>query len=149
MPGGEQLSRKRELALSALLVEPTIVGAAQKVGVTEKTLRNWLSQPDFAAEFKARCKGVLDSATSLLSGATESAVECLRRNLECGKAAAEIRAAIGILDHALKTVELLDLMKRLDALEEAIKRGQTLPLNRRIVDTNGDNGLASEHQGTP
>src|SRR5262245_58038729 len=89
MPGGEQLSRKQDLALAALLTEPTINDAAAKVGVAARTLRNWLRDPAFAAAFKDRCRAVLDTATSALSGATEGAVECLRRNLTCGKAAAE------------------------------------------------------------
>src|SRR5262245_38137876 len=117
MPGGEQLSRKQDLALAALLTEPTINDAAAKVGVNPRTLRNWLDQPAFAAAFKERCKRILETATSALSGATEGAVEALRRNLTCGKAAAEIRAACGILDHAFKATELLDLIKRLDELE--------------------------------
>jgi hypothetical protein len=154
MPGGEKLTRKRELALAALLSEASIQAAAAKVGVTERTLRSWLAQPAFAAAFKDRCRAVLDTATSALRGATEGAVECLRRNLTCGKAAAEIRAAVGILDHALKTVELLDLMKRLDALGDALERGssgRTPPLNGSIggPDPMRNNGHVAEPETPP
>jgi hypothetical protein len=140
MPGGEQLSRKQDLAIAALLTEPTINAAAQKVGVTTRTLRNWLAEPDFAAEFKERCRIVLDTATSMLSGATESAVECLRRNLECGKAAAEIRAAIGILTHAFQAAELADVVERLDELERR--------LESRLTPSNGSTaGVESLRNG--
>jgi hypothetical protein len=80
----------------------------------------WLDQPDFAAAFKDRCRHILDIATAALSGATEGAVATLRRNLDCGKPAAEIQAARGILDHAAKTIELLALMQRLDELEHRL-----------------------------
>ena len=147
MPGGEQMSRKQELAIAALLVEPTIEQAAAKIGVTERTLRNWLREPGFAANFKDRCRLVLDTATSMLSGATEGAVETLRRSLTCGNVAAEIRAAVGILDHALKAAELLDIIKRLDAVE----RGRTAPLNGTIArpDIMRDNGHATKPETTP
>jgi hypothetical protein len=114
--------------------------------VTPRTLRNWLDLPAFAAAFKERCKGILETATSALSGATEGAVEALRRNLTCGKAAAEIRAAVGILDHAFKATELLDLMKRLEELE---RRGT--PPNGSITgpDTMRDNGHVAEPETTP
>lgn len=114
---GEQLSRKQDLAIAALITEPTILAAAAKVGVSERTVRLWLEQPNFLAAFKAQCKHILDVATASLSGATEGAVATLRRNLNCGKASDENRAAIGILEHMAKTTELLDLMKRIDELE--------------------------------
>ena len=39
---GEKLSRKQEQAIAALLEQPTIDAAAQVVGVSERTIRNWL-----------------------------------------------------------------------------------------------------------
>lgn len=39
---GEKLSRKKELALAALLVSPPLPEAATKVGVHERTLFRWL-----------------------------------------------------------------------------------------------------------
>ena len=129
MPGGQQ-TRKRELALAALLTEATVEAAAQKAQVGTRTLKGWLAEPDFNAEYKARCRMVLDLATSTLAGATEGAVACLRRNMECGKASAEIRAAVAILTHAIQAAELSDVVKRLDELERALeRRREPLPLN--------------------
>jgi hypothetical protein len=45
------------------------------------------------------------------------AVEALERNLDCGHPGGEIRAALGILDHAVKAVELIDLAERVEELE--------------------------------
>ena len=49
--------------------------------------------------------------------ATGQAVAALQRNLTCGHPGTEIRAALGILDHSVKAVELIDLMTRMEELE--------------------------------
>jgi hypothetical protein len=46
-------------------------------------------------------------------------VDTLRRNLDCGNVAVETRAALGVLDHALRVREQLELEERLAALERA------------------------------
>ncbi len=146
MPGGSKLPRKMEVALAALLTEPTIAGAATKSGLGERTLRVWLKTPMFAAAFKDRCRAVLDATTSALSAATADAVQTLRRNLTCGNAAAEIRAAAAILDHAYKAAELLDVAKRLEELE----RGPVqLTVIERLRVPTGNNDHVGKHQAAP
>jgi hypothetical protein len=61
---------------------------------------------------------VVEGAISQLQGAATEAVETLKRNLYCGTAATEVRAALGILDQSIKAVEIYDLESRLAALEE-------------------------------
>jgi hypothetical protein len=46
--------------------------------------------------------------------------ETLERNLTCGHPGSEIRAALGILDNAVKAVELMDVVERVDQLEKLI-----------------------------
>src|SRR5437763_102872 len=52
-------ARKREQAIAALLERPTIAEAAQAVGVSERTLRRWLSEADFAADYAAARPGAV------------------------------------------------------------------------------------------
>jgi hypothetical protein len=133
-----------ELALAALVVEPTIAAAAKKIGVAERTLRGWLKTPAFAASYRECCRAVLDASTSSLAAATADAVETLRRNLACGNPAAEIRAAAAILEHAYKAAELMDLMKRLESLEGGTYRFQIV--EQLVTESNGH---AGKHQTTP
>jgi hypothetical protein len=123
-----------ELALAALLTEPTIAAAAKKSGLGERTLRAWLKTPIFGAAFKDRCRAILDAATSALSAAMPDAVECLRRNLTCGNPAVEIRAAAAILGHGVRAAELMGVVKRLD------ERAPTQVVN--IVENVVDNAAA-------
>jgi len=122
---GEKLSRKRDLAVAALLSEPTVAAAADKAGVSERTLRGWLRQSAFQAAYQAARRQVLEGAIGRLQQAAGEAVETLRRNLSAGRPADQVRAAGLILQHALGTAELLDMAERLEALERLLGSGQS------------------------
>src|SRR5262245_14449558 len=121
MPGGRKSNRKREEALAALLSTTSIEKAAQKAGLSERTLHNWLTEPEFLAAYRQARRQVVEGAVSRLQKATGAAVRCLKRNLTCGNVGAEIRAALGILDHALKAVEVMDLAQQLAELKRQVE----------------------------
>jgi hypothetical protein len=117
MAGAGNLSRKQEQAVAALLSEPTVAAAASNAGVAERTLWRWLQVPEFHAEYRAARRRVVEGAIGQLQRATVEAVETLRRNLNCGSPSTEVRAALGILDQAVRGVELLDIEELLSELE--------------------------------
>jgi hypothetical protein len=119
MAGGEKLSRKQEQAIAALLSESTVEKAAAKAGVGYRTLKLWLTQPDFMAAYRAARRVVMEEAIVVLQKLCTSAALTLGRNLNCGKQASENVAAMAILDRAFKGVDVLDMADRLDALEQA------------------------------
>jgi len=121
---GEKLSRKREAAITALLTCASIGKAAEVTGVSERTLRSWLRDPEFKAAFRAARRQVVEAAVGQLQRATGAAVRTLRRNLSCGKAAVEVRAALGIIEQSIKAVELIDLDDRVAALESAERESE-------------------------
>src|SRR5262245_13876211 len=51
---------------------------------------------------------------------TNRAVEALERSLTCGQPGNELRAALGVLGHAVKAVEALDLAERVEELEHLL-----------------------------
>ena len=116
---GEKLERKQELAIVALLQQPTVDEVAQAVGVAPVTLWRWLQQADFREQYRAARRQVLEHAVTRLQQATSDAVATLRRNLTCRVPSVEVRAAQAILDQAVKGVEVLDLEARIAALEGA------------------------------
>lgn len=119
---GEKLSRRRELAVAALLAEPTVALAASKAGVSEASLGRWLQRPEFQSAFRAARRQVVESAVAGLQAACGEAVETLKRNLRAESESAQIRAAALILEHAVKAVELVDLAERVERLESAQRR---------------------------
>src|SRR5437016_3716175 len=112
MPHGDKVSRRKELAIAALLANPTVQGAAAAVGVNVRTLCEWLKQPAFKRAYAQAREEVLERTVARLLSVTAKAVEALERNLNCNHPGPEIRAAVAILDHALKGSEVLDLARR-------------------------------------
>jgi len=124
---GEKLSRKQQQAISALLTHSTIKAAAKATGIANVTMWRWLQLPQFQAEYRAARRQVVELAIARLQHATGTAVAALTKNLTCGQPSVEVRAALGILDQAIKAVEILELEGRLVAIEERIDE-----INREI-----------------
>jgi hypothetical protein len=119
---GERMSRKREQALAALLMHPTIAAAATAAGVNERTLREWLREPGFKAAYAEARAEVLERTVARLLRASESAVRTLEAALDAEKTADAVRAARIILEIAVKGTAELDLEARLAALEDHGRR---------------------------
>lgn len=96
---GEKLSRKGGLLIAALLSESTYEGAARKAGISLSTLHRWMNRPQFRSAYKSARKAVVDHAIGRLSTLTTDAIDALRRNLSCGQASSEVKAALGVLEH--------------------------------------------------
>src|SRR5262249_55821732 len=122
MPGAK-LPRQQEQAVAALLVGPAIEEAARRVGVSDKTLRNWMANANFSKAYRRAREQIVEKNIAILQAASLSAVECLLRNLRCGKAGCEINAAGKILEHAVGAVEIFDLSQRVSELEERLQGG--------------------------
>ena len=104
--------------IAALLEHATITAAADAVGIGDKTLRRWLAEPDFqAALYRTAREQAVRMAVGRLQGVLAKATEALERTMTCGTPATEVRAAVAVIEHAVKGVELLDLAERVDALE--------------------------------
>ncbi len=118
---GEKRSRKEDLALAALISEPTLGEAAKKVGISEVTLWRWLQDPEFQEKYRtARRQAVSQSITQLQKISSE-AVQTLRdvMNDKETPPASRVTAAKAVLEMSIKAVEVEDLAVRIEALEKA------------------------------
>jgi hypothetical protein len=118
---GEKLSRKQEQAIAALLSEPSLAAAAAKVKIGKRTLAEWLLVPGFKAAYQAARQRVLEGAVNRLLAGCDKAMQALERNLTCGAPSTEVRAALGVLGHALKGMEVTAFAERLAEIEEMLK----------------------------
>jgi hypothetical protein len=114
---GEKLSRKQEQAIAALLTRPTLERAAAACNLTGRTLSRWLRDPGFARAYRDARRQIVEQAVTQLQGLCRQAVEVLHANMLCGDPGVEVRAALGVLDRAIKGVELADLAERVEQLE--------------------------------
>ena len=111
--------KNQEKALAALIATNTIKDAAKQAELCEQTLYRYLRDPDFLAEFRERAKALYNASTARIAQSTERAVYVLKRNLECDRPSVEVRAAEVLLNSAAKRVETDEILKRLEALENA------------------------------
>jgi hypothetical protein len=121
MPGGHRPSHKQEQFIAELLTEPTLAKAAAKAGISQRTARNWMKQPDFTAAYRAARSRIVDDALTHLQRATGQAVETLRKLLSCKQSSTRARAALGILDHARRAVEMGDLQQQVAELRQKLE----------------------------
>lgn len=125
---GEKLSRKKEQAVMALITEPTIKAAADKVGITTPTLCKWLKLSEFKAAYREARREAVSVAIAKLQQATTEAVEALRAvmNDPNKPASARVGAARSILELAIKAVEIEDLEIRIEELEHKITKKEVV-----------------------
>ena len=118
------LTAGQSAALSALLTSTTIESAAKRAGVSDRTLHVYLNDPAFKRAYLAARRRMVEQSVGVLQQAATGAVATLVRNLKCGNAPVEVRAAQVILDMAFKGVEMLELEQRLAALEASVEDGK-------------------------
>jgi hypothetical protein len=119
---GDDLEVRQERGLAALLTCRSIAKAAEKAGVHEGTLRRWLRED---AAFRRRYRGerrqIVEHAVTMLQRLTTRAVRTLARNLKAGKPSDQNKAAMAILTHAYRGVEVLDLMTEIEELQAKLE----------------------------
>jgi hypothetical protein len=119
------LSPKQITAVGEILKGRPFGDVAAALGVTPKTLRAWRALPAFAAALREGRRELLDRVTGLLLQEAGQAALELYGLLKCEEPPTRCRAALGILDRALRGVELADLAEEVDEL-----RGQVEEINR-------------------
>ena len=117
---GEKLSRKKEVAIAALISEPTILQAARIAEVSEASLWRWLKLPEFAEEYRQAKGTVIKHAISRLQLASEEAVSVLREIMKDSESPASTRvnATKAIIDLSLRAFETEELETRIIKLED-------------------------------
>jgi hypothetical protein len=113
-----ELTDKQRRALAALLTTRTAQDAASRSGVGERTLRRWLDDPAFRDAYTDASRQRLGEAVGRLRAVAGEAVDTLRAALGDEHTGHRIRAAIALLDLAVK-VEVDDLARRVELLESA------------------------------
>ena len=114
------LTQKQQKALSALLTNPTKEAAAKAAGIESKTLRRYLTDPEFQAEYQKAVSGMIEDAATQARQSLNPALSCLREIVEDGgeTATARISAARSLLEYGFRLTEIADIMKQLEELEQ-------------------------------
>lgn len=124
MADGGKIERQQELAISALLVQPTVQGAAQVANIGERTLWRWLKEEPFKRAYREAKREAVAQAVANLQRVSGEAVEALSdvmTNKEA-PASARVSAARAVIELSLKAVEIEDLEGRITRLENLTKK---------------------------
>ncbi len=108
----------KEKALTALLTSASITDAAKSCGLSEKTLRRYLEDAEFQTEFRAARRVLFEQNIVRLQSLHAGAVDTLERNLNCENPSVEVRAAQIIIEGSRKDFETLDILQRLEVIED-------------------------------
>ncbi len=122
-----KLTPKQERAIRALLEHKSVGEAAASIGVGERTLYRWLTDPAFKVALSAAEGDLLDAATRRLLSLQDDAISTFEGMLSDdseASATVKLRAAQAVLDYLLKLRELRDIEQRLTALEQAMAAQQ-------------------------
>lgn len=115
---------KNDKIIIALLENPTITAASKASGISEATIYRRLAEPDFKKAYDARRRQVVEVACGALQNRLSEAVDALSDIMNDGKASkmARAQAARTVLEYGIKTLETLDILPRLEALQEAAEK---------------------------
>src|SRR5215203_1134602 len=115
----EELSPQQEGAITALLSDPGLTGAAKAAGVGKATLWRWMQQPAFRDAYRRARREAVEHARARLQQASGEAVEALRdvMNDEDAPPASRVSAARTVLDMAMQATSEEEILRRLADLE--------------------------------
>ena len=116
------LTHKQLKALDALLVSSSAEEAARRCGLSAKTIQRYLSQPEFEAAFRDLLHERVRLAGARLQSGCATAVDCLFEVVGDKEVSASvrIRAAVALLDHTRRWIEMDEFEQRLTSVEAAM-----------------------------
>lgn len=118
------MTNRQQKALAALIRSPTVEEAAQAAGIGYSTLRRWLSEDDdFRQAYQKELAGLVSDAAAQAKQSLSPALSTLREIVEDQyvPAAARVSAARALLDYGLRLTEIIDIIPRLEALENELR----------------------------
>ena len=119
---GAKFGRKKEEAVAAVLSQRNLEEAARVVGVGVATLMRWQKLPEFQdALRRARREALAQTIGRLQQGASAAATTLLKVMLDQNTpASTKVRDADTVMNHALKAMELEDVLERLTEVERVV-----------------------------
>ena len=108
-----------ELILSALMTSETRQAAAVKAGISDRTLRAYLADPSFLAQYQRQRTKLLSDATHQLQSNLQTTIKTLMSIIKSKSSSdkAKISASRLILEYGLRFTEITDILSRMDDLE--------------------------------
>lgn len=125
------ISARQEVFIAAMLSLPTIEAASKAAGVTSKTARLWLKQPDIQQAYQAAKDEAFTDALEALRDGVKDAIDTLKRNMTNDTEepspqvrAVQVRSATVWLQNAIQVHKMEELANGLKELKAALEGRQ-------------------------
>ena len=117
---------QRQATLDALIAGATVKQAAEAAGISQKTVRRWLEEPEFAAEVTEARRAITGDIIIAVKSKAVQATAVLGEIMDNQKASpcARVQAAKTVLDTAFKAIETGEIVERIEELEQAAKEAE-------------------------
>ncbi len=118
----------KEKVLSALLSSMTRKEAAEKSGISERTIYAYLQDPEFKERYEVEKRALLNRTGIMFQKSMQPAIQVLHdiaNDKEAGNAS-RIQAARSILEYGIKAAELIEVYKRMDEIENKLEKTRVL-----------------------
>ncbi len=114
----ETLTDRQLRVIPFLLDAPSIEEGCKKAKVAKATLYGWLKEKAFKEELRNQREEVVKGALETLKANVGKATETLVKHLDSEKENISIRAAENIIEFTQKSLELENLERRIESLEQ-------------------------------
>lgn len=116
------LTHRQQMAVAEILTSRSLEEARRSLRAAKGTFYGWLKEPGFQVELRRQRKTMVELAFDrlqyALGVATDKLLELVQTETAQKQHSIQFRAAHALLDHGTKAVELQDLERRLEALEQ-------------------------------
>jgi len=118
---GSKFPSKFEEAVLALLTHRKIEDAAAAVGISTKTMKNWMKQPEFEVAKQKAIREMYDQAITRLAQNSNTASGVVLKMIAEPSVppAVRLKASDSLLDRVSRAIELSDLERRIADVERA------------------------------
>src|SRR5215218_6470069 len=117
--GTDALSPAQHRALRALLETTTIRAAAENSGLSDRTIKRYLANKDFAAVYRQQRALILQEISAALQQAGQEAVAVLRATAKNENPELSLRGAQALLSYIVRVAEL---ERRIVEQEDVLER---------------------------
>jgi len=121
MAASVRLTPLQRRGVSAVLASRTAAEAAATVGVSERTVRRWLTDGTFTEAVQQVARDTHRAASASLLAAQRNAVGVLRDALDERSASVRIRAAVALLEYGRHAADN-DIDERLGSVERRLRQ---------------------------
>jgi hypothetical protein len=120
-----QNETRKELAIEALGVGLSVIEASERANVSRATVYRWLEDEAFSEAVSSKKREVLERLSARLSGLALRGLQVLDELMASEDENIRLRASNGVLSRFTEVLEVLQLERRVETLENEARSNRS------------------------